>query len=63
MANNNKQLKVTLVRSKHGRLASHKACLTGLGLRKMHQSVIVEDTPCTRGMINKASYMLQVEEV
>ena len=60
---NKKQLKVTLVRSKNGRLASHKACVAGLGLRKMHHSVIVEDTPCTRGMINKTNYMLQVEEV
>ena len=57
-----KKIKVTLVRSKHGRLASHKACLTGLGLRRMHHSVEVEDTPCTRGMINKVSYMLKVEE-
>ncbi len=60
---NNKSVKVTLVRSKHGRLASHRACLTGLGLRRMHQTVEVEDTPCTRGMINKVSYMVKVEEV
>ncbi len=55
-------LKVTLVRSLNGRLASHKACVRGLGLRRMHHSVEVEDTPCTRGMINKVSYMLRVEE-
>lgn len=58
-----KMLKVTLVRSPHGRLASHKACVTGLGLRRMHQSVTVEDTPCTRGMVNKVSYMVKCEEV
>ncbi len=34
-----KELKVTLVKSKHGRLKSHKACVAGLGLRKMHQTV------------------------
>jgi len=58
----NKQLKVTLVRSFHGRLASHKACAQGLGLRRMHHSVTVADTPCNRGMINKISYMVKVEE-
>ncbi|MDH5618601.1 MAG: 50S ribosomal protein L30, partial [Gammaproteobacteria bacterium] len=40
-----KELKVTLVKSKHGRLKSHKACVAGLGLRKMHQTVTVIDTP------------------
>jgi large subunit ribosomal protein L30 len=55
-------LKITLVRSLNGRLASHKACARGLGLRRMHHSVEVEDTPCTRGMIDKVSYMLRVEE-
>ena len=57
-----KKIKVTLVRSMNGRLASHKACVTGLGLRRMHHTVEVEDTPCTRGMINKVSYMVKVEE-
>lgn len=57
-----KSLKVTLVKSVNGRLASHKACVAGLGLRRMHHTVTVEDTPCTRGMINKAFYMLKVEE-
>lgn len=58
----NKKMKVTLVRSLNGRVASHKACVSGLGLRRMHHSVEVEDTPCTRGMINKVSYMVKVEE-
>ena len=57
------KLKVTLVKSRFGRLASHRACVAGLGLRKMHQSVTVEDTPENRGMINKVSYLLKVEEV
>ncbi len=60
---NKKQLRVTLVRSRHGRLASHQACVKGLGLRRMHHSVLVEDTPCTRGMINKVAYMVKCEEV
>jgi len=62
MAISKKTVKVTLVRSTNGRLASHKACVRGLGLRRMHHTVEVEDTPCTRGMINKVSYMVQVEE-
>ncbi len=57
-----KKIKVTLTRSMHGRLKSHKACVSGLGLRRMHHTVEVEDTPCTRGMINKVSYMVKVEE-
>ena len=58
-----KKLKVTLVRSTNGRLASHKACVAGLGLRRMHHSVEVIDTPDNRGMINKVNYMVKVEEV
>jgi len=57
-----KKLKVTLVRSMNGRLKNHQACVRGLGIRRMHQSVEVSDTPENRGMINKAYYMLQVEE-
>jgi large subunit ribosomal protein L30 len=57
-----KKLKVTLVRSTNGRLAAHKACVSGLGIRRMHQTVEVVDTPENRGMINKVNYMLQVEE-
>ncbi len=55
-------MQVKLVRSMNGRLASHKACVKGLGLRRMHQTVEVEDTPCTRGMVNKVSYMVKVVE-
>jgi large subunit ribosomal protein L30 len=58
-----KELKVTLVKSRFGRLKSHKACVAGLGLRKIRQTVMVPDTPENRGMINKVSYLLSVEEV
>ncbi|HIQ13967.1 MAG TPA: 50S ribosomal protein L30 [Leucothrix sp.] len=58
-----KQIKLTIIRSMNGRLKAHKSCARGLGLRKMHNSVIVNDTPENRGMINKISYMLTVEEV
>ena len=56
-----KRIRVTLVKSVHGRLAAHQACAMGLGLRRRHQTVEVEDTPCTRGMISRIRYMLQVE--
>jgi len=57
-----KTMKVTLVRGLGGRLARHQACVRGLGLRRMHQMVAVEDTPATRGMVNKVSYMVKVVE-
>ena len=59
---NSKELKVTLLKSRHGRLKSHRACVAGLGLRKIHQTVSVQDTPENRGMINRISYMVSVEE-
>ena len=58
-----KQLKVTLLKSRYGRLKSHRACVAGLGLRKIRQSVTVNDTPENRGMIDKVSYLVSVEEV
>ncbi|MDN5871726.1 MAG: 50S ribosomal protein L30 [Nitrococcus sp.] len=58
----NKQLKVTLVRSLNGRRSRHKACVAGLGLRRIHQSVAVDDSPENRGMIRKVSYLLKVED-
>ncbi len=57
-----KTLKVTLVKSLHGRKPGHKECVYGLGLRRVNQTVSVVDTPENRGMINKAYYMLKVEE-
>jgi large subunit ribosomal protein L30 len=57
-----KTLKIKLVRSMHGRIPVHKACVNGLGIRRMHQVVEVIDTPENRGMINKISYMVQILE-
>jgi large subunit ribosomal protein L30 len=56
-----KKLKVTLVKSTIGTLKAHKACVRGLGLRRMHHSVEVQDTPANRGMINKVSYLVKCE--
>lgn len=53
-------MKLKLVRSMHGRLKRHRDCVRGLGLRRMHQVVEVEDTPATRGMLNKVQYMVSV---
>ncbi len=61
MADNN-TITVTLVKSTIGRLPSHKACAAGLGIRRMNHTVTVADTPENRGMINKISYMLKVED-
>ena len=55
-------IKVTQVKSAHGRLKNHRACVAGLGLRRIGHTVEVEDTPSVRGMINKAHYLLKVEE-
>ena len=54
-------IKVTQVKSINGRLKNHKACVTGLGLRRIGHTVEVEDTPSVRGMINKVNYLVRVE--
>lgn len=58
-----KSVKVTLHKSPIGTPKDHRATLTGLGLRKRHQSVVLEDTPAVRGMIKKVQYMLDWEDV
>ncbi|CAV20104.1 Ribosomal protein L30 [Vibrio atlanticus] len=55
-------IKVTQTKSSIGRLPKHKACLKGLGLRRINHTVELEDTPCVRGMINKVYYMVKIEE-
>jgi large subunit ribosomal protein L30 len=54
-------VKVTLVKSTIGRIAAHRACVAGLGLRRIRQTVELQDTPAVRGMINTVSYMVKVE--
>jgi large subunit ribosomal protein L30 len=56
-----KTLKVTLVKSIIGTKESHRATVRGLGLRRMHHTVEVEDTPAVRGMINKVYYLVKCE--
>ena len=57
-----KKVRITLRKSKFGRKPGHRECVEGLGLRRINQTVEIEDTPCNRGMINKVAYLLQVEE-
>ena len=56
-----KTIKVTLIKSMYGQLASIRNSAKGLGLRRIGHSVVVADTPSNRGMINAASHMLKVE--
>lgn len=56
-----KTIKIILIKSLIGTITTHKACAYGLGLRRLGQTVMVLDTPENRGMINKISYLLDVE--
>ena len=56
-----KSIRVTLVKSAAGRLKKHRACVAGLGLRRIGHSVDIEDTPAVRGMIDRVSYLVRVE--
>ena len=58
-----KKLRVTLVKSKYHTGRKHMATVKGLGLRRMHHTVELDDTPAVRGMINKISYLVKCEEV
>ena len=57
-----KSVKVTLIKSVYGQLASIRGSVKGLGLRRIGHSVVVADTPSNRGMVNAASHMLKVEK-
>jgi large subunit ribosomal protein L30 len=57
-----KTLKVTLVKSPIGTRPRHRACVRGLGLRRVNETVEVIDTPEVRGMINRVDHLLQVRE-
>ena len=61
MVASSKTLSITLIKSPIGRLKNHKASIAGLGLRKIGQTVEVEDSPSVRGMIKQVAYLLKVE--
>ncbi len=56
------KLSVTLIRSPIGRLPAHRATVIGLGLKRMNQTVELEDTPSIRGMLNKVYYLVEVKK-
>jgi large subunit ribosomal protein L30 len=55
-----KELKITLIKSGIGRPKKHRLTLKSLGLKKLHKTVVLKDTPQVRGMINKVSYLVKV---
>jgi len=57
------KVRVKLVKSRFGRIKRHAASISGLGLRKINQEVVIDATPENMGMINKVRYLLEVEEV
>jgi large subunit ribosomal protein L30 len=57
-----KELEITLKRSFIGRCKKHKKILRALGLRRLNQSVVHNDVPSVRGMLQKVSYMVEVEK-
>jgi large subunit ribosomal protein L30 len=57
-----KMIKITLTKSTIGAKPNQRKVVRALGLRKMHQTVEIEDSPSTRGAINKVSHLLTVTE-
>ena len=58
-----KKLRVKLVKSQFGRIKKHRACITGIGLKKINQVVELDATPENLGMVNKIRYLVSVEEL
>ncbi|RPJ51560.1 MAG: 50S ribosomal protein L30 [Chloroflexi bacterium] len=61
--NEPKKLRITYVKSSIGYSERHKATIRTLGLRRLNQSVVHEDTPTVRGMLAKVNHLVRVEEV
>ena len=62
LAKKTQTVSITLIRSFHGRLPSHRATISGLGLKRINHTKELKDTPEIRGMINKVAYLLKVED-
>lgn len=64
MNQNNKPscIKITLIKSLNGRLPKHRIIAKQLGLRKINQSVVHDDTGPVRGMVQKINYLVRIEE-
>ena len=63
MAEKINKLIIKLVKSRFGRIKKHAASLSGLGLRKINQEVVIDATPENMGMVNQVKYLLEVEDV
>jgi large subunit ribosomal protein L30 len=61
MTENQKKIKITLIKSLIGTKRSHRATVRGLGLNRINSSVELEDTPAVRGMINNVYYLVKSE--
>tara|TARA_B100000767_G_scaffold218569_1_gene206501 strand:- start:549 stop:737 length:189 start_codon:yes stop_codon:yes gene_type:complete len=57
-----KTMTIKLVKSGIGRMKKHKLCIKGLGFRKLNQKVTIIDTPSNRGLVNKISDMIEIQE-
>jgi large subunit ribosomal protein L30 len=58
-----KMVKITLTKSTIGASPKQRAVVEALGLKKMHKTVELQDTPATRGAIAKVSHLVTVEEI
>ena len=56
-------IKVTLVKSMNGRPEKHRKLLRGMGLRKINNTIELQDIPSSRGMVNAVSHLVKVEEI
>ena len=63
MAEKINKLRIKLVKSRFGRIKKHAASLSGLGLRKINQEVVIDATPENMGMVNQVKYLLEVEDL
>ncbi len=63
MSEKQNKVRIKLVKSRFGRLKKHAASLSGLGLRKINQEVVIDATPENMGMVNQIRYLIEVEEV
>ena len=63
MSKKENKVRVKIIKSRFGRIKKHAASLSGIGLRKINQEVILDATPENMGMINKVRYLLEVEEI
>ena len=63
MAEKINKLRIKLVKSRFGRIKKHAASLSGLGLKKINQEVVIDATPENMGMVNQVKYLLEVEDV